>query len=176
MKNKKTIIAISLLLALATTLIGNEVITAVNTHNSVNIASLPLVMYDKSTSVQVIEYKKVSHDIFEITRACYDKGYQELCVSDLWAIGKQESWNRINTIAINTNRTADLGYFGINTIHKLSLECLADIYCSANWVIEKLEQHGYNDNRLDSIGKYHSKTPAIKAIYLAKISKYLTIK
>ena len=108
-----------------------------------------------------------------IRRACYDNGYMEQCVSDLWAIAMTESSIRPNIISTNTNGTADLGLFGINTIHKVELKCLADTYCSASWVINKLEQHGYNEDRINALGCYHSKTPSIKARYIKRINQYL---
>ena len=174
--NKTKLILISLIMAYIVIVISNGVIAIKSNANSVNIADLPVILYDKSTDIKLLSYTKVSHDIFEITRACYDKGYAELCVSDLWAIGRQESYNKVNTVAINSNRTADLGYFGINTIHNVPLQTLSSVYLSANWVIQKLEAHGYNEDRLDSIGKYHSKTPTIKARYINNISRFLTIK
>ena len=111
--------------------------------------------------------------ITPIRRACYDNGYMEQCVSDLWAISEVESHNNIDAIRVNTNNTVDLGKFQINSIHKVELTCLTDHYCSADWVVNKLEQHGYNIDRMNALGSYHSKTPSLKAIYIEKLERYL---
>lgn len=118
-----------------------------------------------------------SQDIKEIRKACYNNGLGELCVSDLWAIGKVESNNNNDIQAnINTNSTTDLGYFRINSVHNLAVSCVTDVYCSADWVIKRLIKNGYLEDRLYALGTHNSKTPIIHARYLAKLTNYLTIK
>lgn len=106
---------------------------------------------------------------------CKNNGFENngLCMSDLWALGQQESrWDK-NAIGINTNKTADISYFQINTIHNLEIDCMTDVYCSADWTLKRLVRNGWPEDRLNALGKHHSKTPKLKRIYLAKLSRYL---
>ena len=125
--------------------------------------------------LQISSVRLLGPDEFDIARACYDNGLGELCLSDLWALGKQESNNNINATNINSNGTIDLGYYQVNTIWNLDLKCLANVYCSSVFVINNLKSKGYPDDRIMALGKYHSKTPEIRDRYIKKLRTHLTL-
>ena len=128
--------------------------------------------------LQINSVRLLGPDEFDIARACYDNGLGELCLSDLWALGRIESYNNKNAINVNTNNTIDLGYFQISSIHNVSLSCKANFYCSAQFVIKRLIASGYLDQngRVDALGLHHSSTPFLKERYINKLSNYLTLK
>lgn len=57
-----------------------------------------------------------------------------------------ESRGDRNAYNINTNKTADIGIWQINTIHiksgSITLECAAEIRCATKWAIEKRLKDG----------------------------------
>ena len=169
---KTKIITLSVVLTLLTILVVNVFIFQYNFWIRPSEPKFKMPeLSSENINITIYLYDEITTPI---RRACYDNGYMEQCVSDLWAIAEQESWNNINTIAINTNNTYDAGLFGINSIWNVPLTCITDRYCSANFAISILEERGYPEDRIMAIGKYHSKTPALRDMYIEKIKRYLT--
>lgn len=94
------------------------------------------------------------------------------------AIIWQESKNRQDAFNRNKNNTVDVGMMQINSIHFESLkkrgiteQTLRENSCanvfSGAWVLSQvIERHGYT---WDSIGRYHSSTPAHHDKYVKNI-------
>ena len=53
----------------------------------------------------------------------------------------ESNW-RQNAVGYNRNGSKDFGYWQINSIHKLSDECLNSVPCSTKWAINKIKRDG----------------------------------
>jgi len=69
-----------------------------------------------------------------------------LSVAMAECILKNESGFNPSALGVNNNKTADLGYWQINSIHikgkRITLTCATNYKCSTEWVIDKVKNEG----------------------------------
>ena len=69
-----------------------------------------------------------------------------LSVKTAECIMTHESKGNPSAIGVNTNKSADVGYWQINSIHikakHISLTCAVNYHCATEWVIDKVKNDG----------------------------------
>ena len=69
----------------------------------------------------------------EVKKAGLDSDFVDLLI-------QCESGWRQNAVGYNRNGSVDKSYWQINSIHKLSDDCLNSVPCSTKWAIEKIKR------------------------------------
>lgn len=84
-----------------------------------------------------------------LLEACEAKGYGEECAKTLLGMMWKESQNVGNAVG---DAGLAHGYFQIHyRMHKVSLKCVRDLRCSADWTIRYMEQNGYPKNPMRAV-------------------------